>query len=107
MALPSRRSLSESEPMSGHPNASVVALFFVIVLRMFMSHHHTLHFTCPIVSKKKRDFATDSLMTTAIEKLTQVDRELHDILNRRFRDELDVLRLEVDVDAFPLVDLRD
>ena len=28
-------------------------------------------------------------------------------MNRRFRDERNVLRLEVDVDAFPLVDLRD
>ena len=52
----------------------------------------------------QHDFGTDSVMTTAIAKPT---KELHGILNRRFRDEHNVLRLEVDVDAFPLVDLRD
>ena len=52
---PSRRSLSEAESMSGHPNVSVVALFFChCPLCIFMSHH-TLHFTCRIVFKRKKD----------------------------------------------------
>ena len=57
----------------------------------------------------QHDFETDRVMTTAIDQpyAGRSCKELHDILNRRFRDEHNVLRLEVDVGAFLLVDLRD